>query len=506
MGKRRSESDASSSSEFKKQKNGPAPNAPTISGLDYVQKNLADNGKSSSDDEPYPLTPGRAGSGVPATAAFAAGSLKNPLVAKKKAKAKKKARKLKKLLAASRATHLMSPSCSSDMASVSSAPSVASEEVQQLRSELTRVNSIVEFLMKERNGPRPETSDPSLPSNFVAPHPPVPILPSAFPQPATLPSLPPSTSTLPQTLPMPPLLPPSFFTPPALPQTSAHGASSELPSAQQYLPSRCSVAFSSGLLAGEQLPDKLKHKIWNEEYVDFFEIWNVGTEAYTITSNSTDKPAMSLLPGKKFVLSKEEWSKAFDDYMSVYIRKFPDATHELIAYGAFVRELMVRGSDWALYDQSFRKDRAITKCSWGLLRVDLYLKANSTSPKDPRSDGNGKARFFRGDKNNLPAGYCFNYHDAQKRCLNRMCTYKHSCPKCNQFHPTYFHSSNQPRNSWRNGFQSRSRQESSSDHFGHDRRSGRENYWHDKRSDREQKHRSPNSTHSRQAKPSKDAS
>ena len=33
---------------------------------------------------------------------------------------------------------------------------------------------------------------------------------------------------------------------------------------------RWSVAFSIGLLAGEQLSDKVKQKIWNEVSVDYF--------------------------------------------------------------------------------------------------------------------------------------------------------------------------------------------------------------------------------------------
>ena len=198
--------------------------------------------------------------------------------------------------------------------------------------------------------------------------------------------------------------------------------------------------FTSGLLAGENLPERLKSKIWGDKYVDFHNLLypdNEGT--YNLTLNTVLQPGLNLTPRKNRPLSEREWNRAFDDYLAVYSRRFPQLTSDLITYGKFIKELMTQGHNWAYYDTRFRKDREFSKCSWTTIRVDLHIAAAQNSNYRTRSSS---SRFVsqssdKTSSRHIPVGYCFKYNTPGVRCDNMRCQWKHECCKCSGKHPMY---------------------------------------------------------------------
>ena len=199
------------------------------------------------------------------------------------------------------------------------------------------------------------------------------------------------------------------------------------------------IAYTSGLPAGENLPDRIKQKIWSNKYVDFFTLLYPDSDnSYCFSLNQmSSTPTLDLTPKKKRTLNEREWNKAWDEFLATHTRRFPEDLLELITYGKFIREMMVMGYNWNFYDTNFRKDREHSLCKWSTIRIDLQIQA-SQMKKTPES-------FPVNNQNNqhVPVGYCFKFHARNLRCESHPCRYKHNCPRCNKTHPAFFSCSRQ---------------------------------------------------------------
>lgn len=206
----------------------------------------------------------------------------------------------------------------------------------------------------------------------------------------------------------------------------------EFPFAVRNLPEHNSIAYTSGLKAGDNLSESLKIKIYNHKYVDFHNIlYPDSDDSYLFALNNRDAhPTLNLTPKRKRQLSEREWSIAFDDFVAVYCRRYPHDLQDLLTYSKFIKGLMKNGDNWADYDIKFRKDREFSLCKWSLIRVDLQINA-SRSSKTEQTNRPHQTSF-------LPKGFCYNFHSRQNFCnRGKNCTYKHSCPKCDRIHPAH---------------------------------------------------------------------
>lgn len=204
----------------------------------------------------------------------------------------------------------------------------------------------------------------------------------------------------------------------------------------QSRPSNNAVSFSSGLSAGDNLSDKIRNKIWNNKYIDFYHILYPETEdTYAFSMNdSGTAPTLELLPKKRRPLTDKEWCKAFDDFLAVYTKKYPNEIQDLISYGKFIKQLMNCGHNWFMYDTQFRKDREFSLCKWTTLRVDLHFTATNT----PSTSSQRSVTMPISTSLSIPKGFCFAYHSRDKKCYNKMCRWSHSCPRCSSVHPSYY--------------------------------------------------------------------
>ena len=200
------------------------------------------------------------------------------------------------------------------------------------------------------------------------------------------------------------------------------------------IPTHSRATFCSGLPAGESLPDRIKQKIWTNKFIDFYDILYPDSDS-TFTLALTDygtTPTLNFTPRRRRALSEREWSRAFDEFMAIYLQRYPEHLQELLTYGKFVKELMERGSNWNYYDRQFRKDREFSILPWNTIRIDLQITASFKQTNKPTN-------FFRSNDSksegnqHIPKGYCYAYHNTAK-CSKPTCTYKHICFKCHRKH------------------------------------------------------------------------
>lgn len=242
------------------------------------------------------------------------------------------------------------------------------------------------------------------------------------------------------------------------------------------------VQFSSGLPAGENLSDSLKTKIWNNQFVDFYDLLYPESEHnYSLSVNDAGaSPTLSFVPRKKRTLTEREWCRAFDDYLATYTRTYPGCLLDLITYGKFVKDLMSRNQNWDFYDRSFRRDREHSLCKWTTIRIDLQIAASYNHDNSVESRYRGSASNAKnGDFDTIPFGYCFQFHKKGRHCTQRQCNWKHACPKCQARHPMYLCNdqrySRQPRNSQ---FFEKNHSGHGSDRFPDNRGSGKFGHFH----------------------------
>ena len=109
-----------------------------------------------------------------------------------------------------------------------------------------------------------------------------------------------------------------------------------------------------------RISNKLKAKIWANEFVDFGLLLNSAPEEgrfnISISSNGSHAPTLSLEPTHKArsIPNVESWTSAFQIFVGVYTRKYPGEAPSLMKYGEVVRDLPAKGGAWRFYDTNFK--------------------------------------------------------------------------------------------------------------------------------------------------------
>ena len=146
--------------------------------------------------------------------------------------------------------------------------------------------------------------------------------------------------------------------------------------------------FSSPSLAiDSRVSDKLKSKIWNNEYFEFSALLSnpVFENKYQLTINNSDKglvPSLCLEPvsqTKKY-LSIESWLNYFHIFVGVYTRKYPNEAPALMKYGEVVQDLAARGHNWRFYDENFRFLRQSQPAAFSWINIHWELWMRSQQP------------------------------------------------------------------------------------------------------------------------------
>ena len=199
-----------------------------------------------------------------------------------------------------------------------------------------------------------------------------------------------------------------------------------------------------------KVSDKLRQKIYNDQYVDLASLLDNVPESNTLSIISEVGEPLRLAPHKstRTINTLGQWCDAFMVYLAVYTHKYPHQISALASYMQLVKRLASRGGDFVHYDKEFRLLRQRGLKSWEI-HMDLWLECRDVRSNVGRSSGNGNKKgngnSFRGfpshanKAKSAPVGYCFRYHQTG-RCHNApSCPFKHNCykPGCSASHPAF---------------------------------------------------------------------
>ncbi|CAH3028687.1 unnamed protein product [Porites evermanni] len=118
---------------------------------------------------------------------------------------------------------------------------------------------------------------------------------------------------------------------------------------------------SVSLPVDARLSEKVRAKIWKDEYVDFGSLLAnpVLVDQYQITLNNSDSgftPSLCLesLAKHKEVTTIKTSLSSFHVFVGAYTKQFPHETPALVKYGEIIQDLAERGHNWKFYDENFR--------------------------------------------------------------------------------------------------------------------------------------------------------
>ena len=240
-------------------------------------------------------------------------------------------------------------------------------------------------------------------------------------------------ATIPST---PPCLPSHSL--PALESTVQASHLATQPAVSPGEPSDPFISSSPSLDA--RVSEKIRAKIWNQEYVDFGSLLvnPIGQSRFQLTVSNAESgqlPSLCLEPAEKprKITSIESWLSAFHVFVGVYTMKYPTESPALMNYGSLIRDVTTRGHNWRFYDENFRfiRQSHVSSLPWGTIRSELWLRSYSgtSTSKSPGSRINPGPRT-KADRP-IPYGFCFKFH---RGLVCAGCHFKHTCFKCNGDH------------------------------------------------------------------------
>ncbi len=189
-----------------------------------------------------------------------------------------------------------------------------------------------------------------------------------------------------------------------------------------------------------RVPDKLKAKIWNNEFVDFsLLLSNHASNKFQLAVRNLDgsnAPTIYLetINRNQKIVNIGIWLQAFHIFVAVYTRRFPVEAPGLMKYGEIVQDLASRGFNWQFYDENFRflRQSSASTLPWGGMHWELWLRAQPSPPVFNKRFPPA-ANHYKPDSasQRVPHGYCFKFH-RDLECAG--CAFKHACFQCQRDH------------------------------------------------------------------------
>ena len=201
---------------------------------------------------------------------------------------------------------------------------------------------------------------------------------------------------------------------------------------------------------------KIMNEIWENKYVELIDLLDKKEDTampLNLVINESGEQHWVPVRSTKEISSIGQWSRAFDIYLCIYSRKYPEQTHNLLAYASKVKDLAYDNGDYVRYDREFRISRARYNIPWETPDLELWYKCSQAGLKSQlekvtnlvknqdqsfRSNNNTNDTTSQNNKPKLkhPTGACFNYHN-KGRCSRANCRFSHRCyaSGCNQEHP-----------------------------------------------------------------------
>ena len=191
---------------------------------------------------------------------------------------------------------------------------------------------------------------------------------------------------------------------------------------------------SSALPIYGHISDKIKAKIWADEFIELAVLLQYKPErqqfALTMQHTDNESPVICVETNKKLNIGTiQRWQKAFEIFMAIYLLKASNINKapQMLKYISTIRDLYESGGNWGIYDETFRSMMAMRDWQWDAIHAELWLKAAHWKKGGPpgKSAFQSKDRFVR--------GACFAFNQG-KPCRTSPCRYLHKCKKCGGNH------------------------------------------------------------------------
>lgn len=175
------------------------------------------------------------------------------------------------------------------------------------------------------------------------------------------------------------------------------------------------------------VPHQISQKICSNQYINISLLLKGAVELQNLCLGGlvhvTNKGFLESRPEivKDKVPSIEKWTDAFLIFSSIYLKKFPDKTQELLQYMCIIREAASRSNSfaWRSYDEQFRIRQASNLQSWGKLNPDLWLRVMSSNS------------FSQPEPTRVTKANCLDFNNGF--CNFNPCRFTHACSHCGGF-------------------------------------------------------------------------
>ena len=198
---------------------------------------------------------------------------------------------------------------------------------------------------------------------------------------------------------------------------------------------------SASLPLDARVPDKIKEKIWREEFVDFGVLLSNPdpTARYEINVRPSDagRPASLVLEptakSGKQIKNINDWLRAFHIFVSIYTQRYTHETPALMKYCQLVQDLAARDHNWFYYDENFRflRQTQASQVPWATVHWELWLRSQNSSPRRLNNVPTAQNASRKPPILSVPRGFCYKFH---RGAYCSGCDFKHVCFKCNGAH------------------------------------------------------------------------
>lgn len=187
------------------------------------------------------------------------------------------------------------------------------------------------------------------------------------------------------------------------------------------------------------LDQSMKKKILSREYVDFSSLYFSNSHVNETTMIQKTQHMTTKTVHKnttKQITSILTWCRAFQMYADIYCLKYPEEASQMFRYMSLVQNLAKHTTNWQLYDEKFRRLRAISPLPWGAIHTETFLYCTISQPS-PSSSGNFRPKHAaptRFPKHIMQRpGYCWDFQK-HNNCFRQRCTVLHQCANCEGGH------------------------------------------------------------------------
>ena len=189
---------------------------------------------------------------------------------------------------------------------------------------------------------------------------------------------------------------------------------------------------------GATVPDRVKSKIWADEYV---EPQSQRTASLALFTGNEGYPTIAISPATRLrqIQNIDQWTTALLTFGSIYAQRHPSRASGLFKYCEIVRDIAKTGpkNAWRQYDEQFRLYRQGDPVNypWDQPRWDIFFRCMYAKSEHINSirTAAGPSNYQNLAKRPFRAGYCWSFQKGQ--CKNRQCRFQHACSKCNNPHP-----------------------------------------------------------------------